>query len=346
MKKFLVALLLLIILAAGGAFFAYRQVAAYVNAPTGVTVDTFEVKHGASMLGVLNELKAVGVVKEPKWVYYWARFNKLPPLKAGPYAIAAKQTPLELLAMFAEGHVKTESFTIVEGLNRWQVRDLLAAANWIAKADFDRYCDDAAFLAKLNVPGPTCDGYLFPETYTFARGVTGEQVLTTIFASWRKNFTEATATSRGPRNFTDREFMTLASIVEKETGQSGDRPHVACVFYNRLAANPPWKLETDPTVIYAATLLDPKFDGNIKSFHLREMKSPYNTYMSVGLTPGPISSPGRASMDAIAHPMACNDFFFVSKNNGETTFCPTLDCHNKAVNEWQVQYFKKKKKKS
>ncbi|MBC7793883.1 MAG: endolytic transglycosylase MltG [Clostridia bacterium] len=344
MKKFLVALLLLVVLAGAASALAYSKLVAYVNGPVGVAVDTFEVKHGASMLGVLNELQAAGVVKEPKWVYYWARFHKLPPLKAGPYEVTAKQTPLELLAMFAEGHVKTESFVIVEGLNRWQVRDLLAAAKWIAKADFDRLCDDQAFLAKLKVPGPSCDGYLFPETYRFARGVTSEQVLGTIFESWRANFTAATASGMGPRSFSPREFMTLASIVEKETGQSGDRPHVACVFYNRLAAKPQWTLATDPTVIYAATLLDPKFDGNIKSWHLHEMNSPYNTYRVPGLPPGPISSPGRAAMDAIANPLTCGDFFFVSKNNGQTVFCPTYECHNKAVQTFQVEYFKKKKK--
>ncbi|HSI05370.1 MAG: endolytic transglycosylase MltG [Myxococcota bacterium] len=346
MKKIAIFLLVVLLLAGGVAAFAYRQVAAYVNAPVGVPVETFEVKRGASLGSVLEELRVAGVISKPKWVYYWARANKLPALKAGPYEIEAKQSPLEILAMFAEGRVKTEAFTIIPGLNRWQTRDLLAASNWIAKADFDRMCDDQQFLARFAIPGPTCDGYLYPETYKFARGVTPESVMQAIFESWKKNFTEATKTGRGPRNFSPRELMTLASIVEKETGVSGDRAHVACVFYNRLAAKPPWPLATDPTVIYAATLLDPKFDGNIKTWHLHEMESPYNTYRVRGLPPGPISSPGRAAMEAVVSPMQCNDFFFVSMNNGQTVFCPTYECHEAAVQKWQVNYFRKGKSKA
>lgn len=346
MKKLLIVLLVLILLAGAVAAFAYRTVASYVNAPVGVPLATFEVKRGASMSGVLDELRAAGVIAQPKWVYYWARLNKLPPLKAGPYAIDAKQSPLEILAMFAEGRVKTEAFTLVPGLNRWQTRDVLAAAGWVEKQTFDALCDNQAFLAKNDVPGPSCDGYLYPETYTFARGVSTQQVMETVFATWKSNYTEATKEGRGPRNFTPREFMTLASIVEKETGVSGDRGHVACVFYNRLAAKPPWPLATDPTVIYAATLLNPKFDGNIKTWHLKEMESPYNTYRVKGLPPGPISSPGRAAMDAVVHPLVCPDFFFVSMNNGQTVFCPTYECHEAAVQKWQVNYFRKSKSKA
>ena len=345
MKKFLIAILVLIIVAAGAAYAAFRTVAGYVSTPVGVAVDNFEPKPRASVLGVLEQLHGAGVAK-PKWVYYWARANKLPGVvKTGMYAIKAEQTPLEILAMFAEGRVKTEMFTIPEGFNRWQTRALLDKAKWVPAADFDRMCDDQAFLAKYHVPGPTCDGYLFPETYTLARGVSPETVMATIFKTWEKNFTEATASGTGPRNLSPRELMTLASIVEKETGVGGDRPHVACVFYNRLAAKPPWTLATDPTVIYAATLLDPSFDGNIKSWHLHEMESPYNTYRVKGLPPGPIASPGRAAMDAVVHPLECKDYFFVATNDGNTLFCPTLDCHEKAVQKWQVQYFHQKKKK-
>lgn len=345
MKKLAIVFLVLLVAATGLAALAYHKVSTYVNAPVGVGLDSFEVKRGASLQGVLDELRTAGVVSKPRWVYYWARANKLPPLKAGPYAVKAEQSPLELLAMFAEGRVKTEAFTIIPGLNRWQVRDLLAGSKWIPKVDFDRLCDDQAFLTRAGVPGPSCDGYLFPETYNLARGVSSEFVLETIFKSWKTNFTEATASGMGPRNLTPRELMTLASIVEKETGVSGDRGHVACVFYNRLAAKPQWPLATDPTVIYAATLLDPTFDGNIKSWHLHEMNSPYNTYRVPGLPPGPIASPGRAAMEAVTHPMACGDFFFVSMNNGQTIFCPTYECHEAAVQKWQVNYFRKGKRK-
>src|ERR1700729_1354264 len=118
MKKFLLAVLILILIAMGGAFYAYRTVVGYVNAPVGVAVDNFQPKAGASLLGVLDQLQSEGVIAKPKWVYYWARANKLPGMvKTGMYSIKAEQSPLEILAMLAEGRVKTESFTLAEGLN-------------------------------------------------------------------------------------------------------------------------------------------------------------------------------------------------------------------------------------
>ncbi|RYF05569.1 MAG: endolytic transglycosylase MltG, partial [Deltaproteobacteria bacterium] len=134
--------------------------------------------------------------------------------------------------------------------------------------------------------------------------------------------------------------VTLASIVEKETGAPEERAHIACVFYNRLRARPAWRLETDPTVIYAAILADPHFDGNLKRTHLRDLDSPYNTYRHVGLPPGPIANPGRAALQAVSLPSTCGDFFFVSSNHGRHVFCPDLACHNRAVQRWQIDYFR------
>ena len=146
-------------------------------------------------------------------------------------------------------------------------------------------------------------------------------------------------------NLDDLQFTTLASIVEKETGAAKERPRIACVFYNRMKESPPWRLETDPTVIYAATLADPNFDGNIKRSHLRTFDHPYNTYKRRGLPPGPIASPGRAALEAVKSPSDCGDFFFVSMNNGEHVFCPTYDCHKAAVQKWQIEYFRNKRRK-
>jgi UPF0755 protein len=260
-------------------------------------------------------------------------------VRSGPYEVTATETPQGILSMLLEGRVMLESFTVAEGLNRWQVRDLLASAGWITAAEFDKLCGDAKFLADNHVPGPTCEGYLFPDTYKFARGVAPASVLQTMLAAYKRQYTEATAAGHGPLGLSERELVTLASIVEKETGAPEERPHIACIFYNRLKAKPAWRMETDPTVIYAATLANPAFDGNITSHHLHELDSPYNTYRVHGLPPGPIANPGRAALAAVVTPSACADFFFVSSNNGQHIFCPTLDCHNKAVHKWQVEYF-------
>jgi UPF0755 protein len=206
----------------------------------------------------------------------------------------------------------------------------------MSAAEFDRLCDDSAFLASHSIPGPTCEGYLFPETYTMARGLAPEAIFSAMFAMFHRVYSGVTAASRGPLDFEMRPLVTLASIIEKETGAPEERPHIACVFYNRLKAKPAWRLETDPTTIYAATLANPNFDGNLKREHLRGFAHPYNTYHIYGLPPGPIANPSRAALMAAVSPSACPDFFFVSMNNGRHFFCPTIGCHNQAVETWQL----------
>src|SRR5690606_37167629 len=132
--------------------------------------------------------------------------------------VREEQSPVEVLAMRAEGRVKSETFTLAEGLNRWQVRDALAEQKWIDGATFDRLCEDETFLAKHDVPGPTCDGYLFPETYAFARGVPARTIMGTLFDTYRKAYRDITAQGTGPMRLEERKLVTLASIVEKETG--------------------------------------------------------------------------------------------------------------------------------
>lgn len=333
MKRLFVALVLLIAVGVATAAALMQQV---LNEPVGIETQ-LTVKPGATLRTVLDDMAQQGIVARPNWIYAHARLTKHTTVRAGVYRVRAVQSPREVLLMIERGEVQTESFTIPEGLNRWQVRDILAAQGWIDGATFDRLCDDATFLSEHRIPGPSCEGYFFPETYTFARGVDAQTIFAKAFTTYRQNFLAATAPGRGPLNLSERELVTLASIVEKETGAKEERPLIACVFYNRLTAEPAWRLETDPTVIYAATLLDPKFNGNITHYHLREMRHPYNTYLTTGLPPGPIASAGRAAFDAVAKPAQCRDFFFVSRNNGSHEFCPDLRCHERAVRRWQLR---------
>lgn len=320
---------------------AYWTMESYLATPVGSDVaTTITVKRGMTLHPLLGALADKGVLHHPDWLYVYARLRRQGQLRSGTYEVQAHQTPAEILSMFVEGRVQLEAFTMAEGLNRWQVRTLLDAAGWIPAAQFDALCDNPTLLADSHVAGPTCEGYLFPETYKFARGVPPSAILQTMFAAYRRQLAEVTAHGRGPLNLSEKQFTTLASIVEKETGAASERPHIACIFYNRLRAKPMWRLETDPTVIYAATLADPHFDGNITRSHLRTLDNPYNTYRVYGLPPGPIANPGRAALLATAQPSTCSDFFFVSSNNGTHIFCPTLDCHNKAVQKWQVDYFR------
>ncbi len=148
---------------------------------------------------------------------------------------------------------------------------------------------------------------------------------------------QAATASRDPAVTLDPlQIVTLASIVEKETGAPDERPRIACLFYNRLRLGMP--LQTDPTVLYAMMMIRGKFVKNISRQDL-VTPHPYNTYTVHGLPPGPIASPGAAALQAVAHPAKCNDLYFVSRNDGTHVFCPTLQCHNAAVQKWQVDYW-------
>ena len=341
MKKTVITLLNVAVIAAVLLVWQGRQ---YLSRPVGgYQPVSMEVKVGDTLRPALNRLERMNFLPHSDWLYLYARLTGVSALKTGGYQFVPTQTPLEILTSLQKGSVVTETLTLIEGRNRWDMRHSLAKAGWIEAEVFDELCDSEDFLRANSIPGPSCEGYLFPDTYVFARGVSARPLFETFFQAYRRAYTALTESGKGPMSLSEREFITLASIVEKETGAAKERPRIACVFYNRLKARPAWRLQTAPTVIYAATLENPQFDGNIKRSHLRKMDNPYNTYLRHGLPPGPIASPGKLAMQAVRSPSECKDFFFVSKNNGEHVFCPTLACHNKAVKKWQVDYFRRRK---
>ena len=344
MRRLSLYLLLLVLLAVGMGAGSYALTCRYLERPHGGDASlVLTVTRGTTLRPLLHSLGAGAILLQPDWLYAYARLSGRHVVRSGTYAFTATQSPAEILAALQAGRVQLESLTLPEGLNRWQMRALLSTAGWMSAHEFDDLCDDQAFLAVHQVPGPSCEGYLFPETYKFARGVAPSAILATMFVSFQAAFAAATTASHGPLALDMRALTTLASIVEKETGRPSERPRIACVFYNRLRGQPAWRLETDPTVIYAATLRDPHFDGNLTRQHLRSLDSPYNTYRVTGLPPGPIANPGRAALAAVAHPDICGDFFFVANNQGGHIFCPTLTCHNAAVQHFQVDYFRRKR---
>lgn len=339
MIRFIAALFAVLLAVSAAAAVGVRHL---VHTPAGGDLSVvIEVQAGARMRPVLDQLGQAQVLRAPLVVYLYARLFKIATVRSGLYTLSASQTPLEMLAVLREGRVLMQSFTLAEGLNRWQIRALFVAKQWMTATQFDALCDDKSFLSEHHIPGPSCEGYLYPETYKFARGSSPKEIFVALFSAYKRQIAKAMAHPSGPVTLSEQQFVTLASIVEKETGASEERPRIACVFFNRLKAKPTWKLETDPTVIYAATLQDPNFNGNITRWHLHGMKSPYNTYQVVGLPAGPISSPGAGAFAAVAAPIDCDDFFFVSKNHGRHQFCPTLACHKAAVKKYQIDYFRR-----
>jgi len=197
---------------------------------------------------------------------------------------------------------------------------------------------DPEFARELGVPLSNLEGYLFPDTYSFARNPRPQAVLRTMVARLREELHAAQADRSPGVQLDERQGVVLASIIEKETGNPAERPRISCVFHNRLRIG--MRLQTDPTVLYATMLRNGgHYPRNITRADLLAPHR-YNTYTVTGLPPGPIASPGAASLWAAFHPLACTDLFFVSRNDGTHVFCPDLRCHQAAVNHWQVEFFR------
>lgn len=309
---------------------------------------------GASVRESLDLLAREGVLANPDIArIYWTRYLGDPLLKAGEYRFSGPSTTPEVLSKLVRGEVLTHQVTILEG---WTLQETAAH---LAESGFGDY---QALLEEMSTPDRIADfdpeawdleGYLFPDTYSFSRGTPEAEVVSTLVDTFRERFAEAVngpSTSTSPSNSTidspsqgarldgrtNREILILASIVEKEALVDSERPVIAGVYDNRLERG--IGLYADPTVIYALKL-NGTWDGNIRRRDL-DLDSPYNTYRRVGLPPGPICSPGYASLAAAARPADVPYFYFVSRNDGTHVFAESLAEHNRNVYKWQKLYWR------
>ena len=229
--------------------------------------------------------------------------------------------------MLATGATIRHQVTVPEGLTVEQVATIFAGQGWVRRDRFLALARDPGFLSGLGIEVEHLEGYLFPETYTLIRQETDEaSVLRLMVAQFEREWATIRPAEPGP--MTRHQLVTLASIVEKETGVAEERPLIARVFLNRLQRN--MRLQSDPTVIYGI----PDFTGNLTRAHLRQA-TPYNTYVIPALPPGPICNPGRAALEAVLRPADANALYFVSKNDGTHVFSTNLADHNRAVRTYQ-----------
>jgi UPF0755 protein len=347
-KKVLIGLVVVLVLGAVGAagawYFLEQRLTTFAQTPFGgpgpVVV---EIPSGTNPKGVATLLAKAQVVSDAELLYGWLRREKLgPKLKAGEYEFVGPLTPPQAIEKLIKGEVKVYRFTVPEGLRWDEILPIVASSD--LKLDLEKLkalVADKGFLKRAGVPAGSIEGFLFPDTYTFPRGVSEEQVLRKMVESTLE------AVKKSPRKpgvtLDLLQAVTLASIVEKETGAVEERPRISCVFHNRMnhpEGETKGKLETDPTVIYAKMLRTGVYSKNITREDLLT-PHPYNTYKIKGLPPGPIASPGGAAIAAALNPLDCPDYFFVSKNDGTHIFCPDYACHEAQVKKWQVEYFKK-----
>jgi UPF0755 protein len=290
----------------------------------------FTVKSGASTRAVARQLSDEGLLPEPYGFWLLARaLGKATQLQAGTYRLERAVTPLELLDKLASGDVLPIEVAFVEGTTFRQWRAALGRNAHVTVTLDGR--SDADIRATLGVEEPSLEGMFFPDTYRFVSGATDADILRRAHAAMKKRLAQAWA-GRAPDLpiATAYEALILASIIEKETGQRGERPVVASVFVNRLRRG--MRLQTDPTVIYG---LGEAFDGNLRKRDLLA-DTPFNTYTRDGLPPTPIAMPGAASIEAALHPEATEFLYFVGRGDGTHHFSRTLEEHNRAVARYQL----------
>jgi len=340
MKRLAGLLFLVIVAAAGVAAWFYtgidRPFKGY-DAPE----QFVEIPQGVGSAAIAKRLADAGVVHDANsfrlalWITGQGRH-----LQAGEYRFDRPISPRQVADKIARGDVYVRPITFPEGLTIRQMAALYESKGFGPAQDFVDAAKNRALVSALDPDARDLEGYLFPDTYALPRKATAEQLVQRMVAAFMKAMTPDLLDKTDARALTIRQFVTLASIVEKETGNKEERPLVAAVYTNRLKLGMP--LQCDPTVIYALERAG-RYNGNLTRDNL-QYDSPYNTYRYPGLPPGPIASPGRASLAAAATPADAPYLYFVSKNDGTHAFAATLEEHNRNVQLYQVQYFREKKR--
>jgi UPF0755 protein len=333
-------LIVLAALAAGaGAFIIYSRIDRPYCGYQGNT-QQLDIPPGSSTRAIGELLVSAGVIRDTityraaLWLSGDARR-----LKAGEYVFDRPMGAREALGKIARGEVALVNVTFREGLTIREMADQFEGQGLGTAAAFREAAADTSLIADLDPAASDLEGYLFPETYAVSRHVTAAQLVRTMAERFTRVLTPDLRQAASDRGLTVRQLVTLASIVEKETGAANERPMVAAVYSNRLKTG--MGLQCDPTVIYALERAG-RYDGNLRRDDLA-FDSPYNTYRYAGLPPGPIAAPGKGSLEAAARPADVNYLYFVSRNDGTHAFARTLEEHNRNVQKFQVQYFRDKR---
>jgi UPF0755 protein len=341
MKKILVALLVLLLAAcaaAVGAFAIYQRAVAPFKGYDGAE-QFVELPSGATTRTIGATLVQAGVVSDGFTfrVALW-RSGLSRQLKAGEYRFDHPTSAIDVVRKIARGEVYLRPITFAEGLTIEDMGAAFEAHGFGTAASFRAAAADRSLVTDLDPQARDLEGYLFPETYALPRRASAPDLVRMMVRRFRQIFAplggEADAAGLSVR-----QVVTLASIVEKETGKADERPLVAAVYLNRLRIG--MGLQCDPTVIYALRRAG-RYNGNLTRDNLA-WDSPYNTYLHGGLPPGPIAAPGRSSLEAAVHPASVDYLYFVSRNDGSHAFAHTLDEHNRNVYRYQRLYLRERR---
>ena len=318
--------LLLVVLSAAAAGAALW----WLQHPLRLAHDEVEVsiEPGTPVREIVRLWHDAGIAEPPELMYQWFRWSgEAKRIRAGSYLVDKDATPRSLLRKMVVGDEELESVHIIDGWTVKQMRAALAAAPGL-KPTTAGLTDDQ-LMAAIGAPDEKAEGRFFPDTYVYSKGVKDLLVLKRAHDALERQLQAAWALRAPdtPLRSAD-EALTLASVIEKETGAAADRGKVAAVFSNRLRIGMP--LQSDPTVIYG---MGAAYDGNLHKADL-QADTPYNSYTRQGLPPTPIALPGRDALRAAVRPDASRALYFVSRGDGTSVFSETLNAHNAAVNQY------------
>ena len=340
MKRLGVVALLLVLVAAGltGWRQFIRQSMPYRQYQGGEQFVEIEPGMGPGAIGA--RLVERGIVRDTlTWRIGLWHSGKATRLKAGEYRFTRPLRVAEVIDTLARGDVYLRTITFPEGLTLRQMARVYENKGLGLASDFLAAAADPSPVSTLDPEARDLEGYLFPDTYAVARRTTAADLVRQMVARFRAQWTDDLQTDAAAAGLTVREAVTLASLVEKETGKGDERPLVSAVYHNRLRLR--MGLQCDPTVIYALDRAG-RYTGNLTRADLA-FDSPYNTYRYAGLPPGPIAAPGRAALVAAVRPADVSYTYFVSRNDGSHAFASSLGEHNRNVQTFQKLYFRRTK---
>ena len=321
---------------AGGYFFFRALRSPYKGYPE--PKKDVEVRRGQRTAIILRHLQEEGVLRDayvPLVYMKLLRYNDS--LKAGVYEFDRPLPAVDVIDKLVRGDVIFKTVTVREGLDRFAIGHLFAAEGFGKESEWKTLTADPDLVHDIDPQASSLEGYLFPDTYRLHPGTAARDVVRVMVQNFRKHFgSEMAYITTG---LDVRDTVTLASIVETEAKLPEERPIVASVYLNRYRRH--MLLGADPTVIYALKLAG-RWNGNIRKPDL-QIDSPYNTYRFPGLPPGPIANPGMASLRAAAAPAATTFLYFVARHDGSHAFSTTLEEHNRNVELYQRQWYRKQR---
>jgi UPF0755 protein len=294
------------------------------------------IPRGASFAQAADSLARTGLIGSPKMFRLYGRFaGGDRNIKPGTYLLRHGTPWKDIVSALNGGRGLVNTITIPEGYTLLQITPLLARTLKVPADSVQAAVRDTALLARLDIPSPTLEGYVFPDTYAFPVGTTARQAVREMVYSFERRWNTEWDSSLQDLKINRNDLVTMASIVEKEARLPEERAVIAAVYYNRLRRG--MRLQADPTVQYALG----HHVGRVLYKDLA-VESPYNTYLHKGLPPGPVASPGTASLAAAAHPANVPYLYFVATRDGHHEFRMTLDEHTSAIREVRATTPRKK----